>query len=321
MSFSVSRISQNGFSLVKLQDNATNTIITILPEYGALLHSFDVVVNGQHLNIIDNFSSREQVEQDLAISYKSSKLSPFVCRLRDGKYKIDDDEFEFSQKYHDGNAIHGLLYNKPFKIVSEFADDNQASVSLRYHYKREDPGYPFDYVCEVRYTFIPQNVLQVETTILNLDTVEIPVADGWHPYFKLGGDNINDYQIDVSTTSMVELDDQLLPTGKLIFDPSYFNQTTLGYLELNNCYVIEPVEQNPAAFLYNPANEAFVAIYTNSRYPYLQLFTPPHRKSIAIESLSAAPNCFNNGMGLVMLTPNQSQTFTVWYQAGVAEND
>jgi aldose 1-epimerase len=321
MSFSVSRISQNGFSLVKLQDNATNTIITILPEYGALLHSFEIVVNGENLNIIDNYSSREHVEKDLSVSYKSSKLSPFVCRLRDGKYKIDDEAFEINKKFGDGNAIHGLLYNKPFKIVSEFADDNQASVSLRYHFNKEDAGYPFDYVCEVRYTLTPQNVLQVETTILNLDTVEIPIADGWHPYFQLGGNDINDYQIDVSTTSMVAFDDRLLPTGELIHDPSWFNQTTLGMLELNNCYVVEPVEQNPAAFLYNPANEAFVAIYTNSRYPYLQLYTPPHRKSIAIENLSAAPDCFNNGMGLVMLTPNQSQTFTVWYRAGVAEND
>jgi aldose 1-epimerase len=321
MSFSVSRISQNGLSLVKLQDNATNTIITILPQYGALLHSFEIAVNGENLNIIDNYSGREHVEEELSISYKSSKLSPFVCRLSDGKYKIDDSAFEISKKFGDGNAIHGLLYNKPFKIVNEFADDNQASVSLRYHFNREDPGYPFDYVCEVRYTLIPQNVLQVETTILNLDTLEIPIADGWHPYFQLGGNDINDYEIDVSTTSMVKFDDRLLPTGELIHRTSWFDQTKLGGLELNNCYVVEPVEQNPTVFLYNPANEAFLAIYTNSRYPYLQLYTPPHRKSIAIENLSSAPDCFNNGMGLVMLNPNQSQTFTVWYQSGVAEND
>ncbi len=65
MSFSVSRVTENGLSLVKLQDKATNTIITILPEYGASLHSFQIPVNGQHLNIIDNYSSREQVEQEL----------------------------------------------------------------------------------------------------------------------------------------------------------------------------------------------------------------------------------------------------------------
>lgn len=320
MSFSVNRINQNGFSLVRLQDNATNTIITILPEFGALLHSFEILVEGEHLNIIDNYSSRENIEQDLAISYKSSKLSPFVCRLRNGKYSIDDEELEIRNKFTDGNAIHGLLYNKPFKIANEFADDKLANVSLRYHFKREDPGYPFDYVCEVRYTLLPQRILQVETVLLNLDMVSIPLADGWHPYFQLGG-RIDDYEFQMSTDTMVEFDQHLLPTGKLIHDQTLSTAARIGDRQLDNCFVVQPIEQKPCAVLFNPGNGVYVSIFTNSRYPYLQLYTPPHRKSIAIENLSAAPDCFNNGMGLLMLAPSRSQTFTVWYQAGVAEND
>jgi aldose 1-epimerase len=320
MSFNVSRTTQNGLSLVRLQDNATNTIITILPEYGALLHGFEIPVEGEYLNIIDNYSNREQVDQELAVSYKSSKLSPFVCRLRNGKYKIDNEEFEISKKYTDGNAIHGLLYNKPFKIVGEFSDDQQASVTLRHHFKRDDPGYPYDYVCEVRYTLMQQSILQVETIILNLDKEEIPLADGWHPYFHLGG-AIDDYEIQIATNTMVEFDKDLIPTGELVPDNSFVEPGRIGNRELDNCYVVKPVEQRPIVLMLNPANGVYLSIFASPRYPYLQLYTPPHRKSIAIENLSAAPDCFNNGIGLVMLTPNTSQTFTVWYQAGVAEND
>ncbi len=236
MSFNISRVNQNGLSLVKLQDNATNTIITILPEYGALLHGFEILVNGEHLNIIDNYSSKEQTEQDLAISYKSSKLSPFVCRLRNGKYKIDDEEFEISKKYSDGNAIHGLLYNKPFKVVNEFADDNQASVTLRYHFKREEPGYPYEYICEVRYTLMSRNILQLETIVQNLDIVEIPMADGWHPYFQLGGP-INNYEFQLSTETLVEFDNGLIPTGELVPDDTFSHGILIGDLELDNCFV------------------------------------------------------------------------------------
>lgn len=320
MSFSVTRITQNGLSLVRLQDKATNTIISILPEFGAILHGFEIPVEGEHLNIIDNYSSRENIEQDLAISYKSSKLSPFVCRLRDGKYRIDDEEFEITKKFTDGNAIHGLLYNKAFKIVDEFSDDNTAVVTLRYHYKRDDPGYPYDYVCEIRYTLLPQSTLQVETTVLNLDKLSIPLADGWHPYFQLGG-RIDDYEFQASTETMIEFDEGLIPTGKLIHDPAFAAAVRIGSRQLDNCFVVQPIEQRPCAVLYNPGNGVYVSIFANSRYPYLQLYTPPHRKSMAIENLSAAPDCFNNGMGLVMLSPSRSQTFTVWYQAGVAEND
>jgi len=320
MSFSVTRTTQNGLLLVRLQDKATNTIISILPEFGALLHGFEIPVEGDGLNIIDNYSSREDIAQDLDISYKSSKLSPFVCRLRDGKYRIDDEEYEFTKKFTDGNAIHGLLYNKQFRIVDEFSDDNTAVVTLRYHYKREDPGYPYDYVCEVRYTLLPKSTLQVETTVLNLDRVSIPLADGWHPYFQLGG-IIDDYEFQVSTETMVEFDNGLIPTGKLIHDPAFAAAARVGNRQMDNCFLIQPIEQRPCAVLYNPGNGVYVSIFTNSRYPYLQLYTPSHRKSMAIENLSAAPDCFNNGMGLTMLSPSRSQTFTVWYQAGVAEND
>lgn len=320
MSFRVSRSTQNELSLVRLQDNATNTIITILPEYGALLHGFEIPLNGESLNIIDNYSGREDVEQNLTNSYKSSKLSPFVCRLRNGKYILEEEEFEISTKFTDGNAIHGLLYNKPFKITDEFADDNQANVTLKYHFKQEDPGYPYDYVCEVRYTLLPQSILQVETVLLNLDTVSIPLADGWHPYFQLGG-NIDGYEFQMSSDTMVEFDEGLIPTGNLVTNHTFSNPARIGNLQLDNCFVVQPVEQRPCAVMYNPANGAFISIFTNNRYPYLQLYTPPHRKSIAIENLSAAPDCFNNGMGLYMLAPSRSQTFTVWYQAGVAEND
>ncbi len=320
MSFSVSRFSENGLSLVKLQDKATNTIITILPEYGALLHSFQIPLNGQHLNIIDNYASREQVQQELGASFKSSKLSPFVCRVRDGKYTLEEEDFEFANKYKDGNAIHGLLYNKPFNVINEFADDNQASVTLRYQFKREDPGYPYEYNCEVRYTLFPRGILQVETIVLNLDSLSIPLADGWHPYFSLG-DKIDNYELQVSTETMVEFDKHLIPTGTIVPEKTLKEGILIGDRQFDNCFVVQPVAQRPAAVLYNPANAVFVSIFTNERYPYILVYTPPHRKSIAIENLSAAPDCFNNGMGLQLLTPSRSQTFTVWYQAGVAEND
>lgn len=320
MSFSVKRFSHDQLSFVSLQDTATKTIITILPAYGALLHGFEFPVQGQPLNIIDNYTGKHDLEQDLAISYKSSKLSPFVCRMRNGKYSLDEQEYEIAHKFTDGNAIHGLLYNRSFKIVDEFADEKMAMVSMRYHYKKEDAGYPFDYICDVRYTLLPQQTLQVETTLLNLDNRPIPIADGWHPYFTLGG-TINDYECQFSSENMVEFDAGLVPTGQLLHDPSFAQPGIIGNRQLDNCFVVQPIDQRPCAVLFNPRNRVWLSIFTNSRYPYLQLYTPAHRKSIAIENLSGAPDCFNNGMGLLMLAPSRSQTFTVWYQAGVAEND
>jgi len=49
-------------------------------------------------------------------------------------------------------------------------------------------------------------------------------------------------------------------------------------------------------------------------YPYLQIYTPPHRRSIAIENISGVPDAFNNGMGFITLEPDQSAIFKTTYK-------
>ena len=316
MSFSISRVTENDLSLVRLQDNATNTIITVLPDYGALLHGFEIPLQGSQYNIIDNYSGKEDLLKNLELSYKSSKLSPFVCRIPGGKYELEGQVFEISKKFIDGSAIHGLLYDKPFKILSEFADDHKASLSLRYHYKEDDPGYPFNYVCEVRYTLHTLQRLQVETTILNLEEFDIPIADGWHPYFTLGG-TVNDYELQFMSGTMLEFNDKLIPTGKYIAEPTFNSPSRLGTRQLDNCFMLQVQEGLPCCVLRNPQNRLTLSFYTDTGYSYLQIYTPDHRKSIAIENLSGAPDCFNNGMGLMLLPPRRSETFHIWYQLSV----
>jgi len=316
MSFSISRVTENDLSLVRLQDNATNTIITVLPDYGALLHGFEIPLQGSQYNIIDNYSGKEDLLKNLELSYKSSKLSPFVCRIPGGRYELEGQVFEISKKFIDGSAIHGLLYDKPFKILSEFADDHKASLSLRYHYKEDDPGYPFNYVCEVRYTLHTLQRLQVETTILNLEEFDIPIADGWHPYFTLGG-TVNDYELQFMSGTMLEFNDKLIPTGKYIAEPTFNSPSRLGTRQLDNCFMLQVQEGLPCCVLRNPQNRLTLSFYTDTGYSYLQIYTPDHRKSIAIENLSGAPDCFNNGMGLMLLPPRRSETFHIWYQLSV----
>ena len=68
-------------------------------------------------NIIDNYNSLQQVKDELIDSHKSAKLSPFVCRIKEGKYSFGGRDFEFTNKFPDGSAIHGLLVKKSFEIV------------------------------------------------------------------------------------------------------------------------------------------------------------------------------------------------------------
>jgi len=64
----------------------------------------------------------------------------------------------------------------------------------------------------------------------------------------------------------------------------------------------------------NPLRKVQIEITPSSSYPYLQIFTPDHRNSIAIENLSAAPDAFNNGIGLKVLEPNEAVNFSTQFR-------
>jgi aldose 1-epimerase len=313
MEFSISSVTENDLAKVTLTDPASRTQVVILPAYGAMLHAFIVETRTGEHNIISNYSSAAEIKKELSTSFKSSKLSPFACRIPDGKYMYDGQEFELENKFMDGTAIHGLLYNKAFKKVDAFFDEQKASAAFKYNYKEEDNGYPFNYSCEIRYTLLPQNTLQVQTTILNLDDLPIPITDGWHPYFTLGG-KVNEWLLYFGSDTMVEFDEKLVPTGRLLPYHVFNEARPVEDTELDNCFLLNGNDGRAACTLRNSSNGLQLNLFPDNSYPYLQIYIPPDRASIAIENLSAAPNAFNNNMGLLMLQPRHTHTFTVHYQ-------
>lgn len=316
MNFSILHFQQNGLDIISLRDNRSGSEVSVLPMFGALLHAFNILIGEKPFNIIDNYKNLEEARKEAGFSFKSAKLSPFPCRIPQGKYSFNSKEYEFRNKFTDGSAIHGLLYNKPFDVVDEFADEQMASLVLKYDYDMDDEGYPFHYRCEIRYLLRPNNMLKIQTVVSNLSETEMPLADGWHPYFRLG-DNVNNCLLQFNAGNMVEFNDKLIPTGNLTgYD--FFNEAKkLSNINLDNCFVPKQQDGKAICEIYNPKNKLKISFFTDNSYPYLQIYIPDNRQSIAIENLSGAPNCFNNKMGLILLPSRHSQTFTVLYQAKV----
>jgi aldose 1-epimerase len=324
MPFSIRHIKENELSLISIRDEKNGTEAAILP-YGAALHAFRVPLKegGRHsagpgglFNVIDGYHDLGELEREMGRSFKGPKLSPFPCRIDAGKYRFEEKEYEFSDLFGDGNAIHGLLYDKSFTITNESKGESSASVSLEYNYNKEQPGYPFVYKCLVRYVLHPGNLLEVQTTVTNEDERTIPIADGWHPYFRLGG-KVDDWWMQFNAASMVEFTERLIPTKRLLKYDSFSRPRLIGHTQLDNCWVLESGKTSPACELFNPDNGIRISFCTDAGYPYLQIYTPPGRESIAVENLSAAPDSLNNKMGLILLPPGDSQTFTVNYKVSI----
>jgi aldose 1-epimerase len=312
--FSVQNKTENGFAKIILRDDFSKTFAEIVPSCGAILHSFTVLQNGHAINVIDSYENAEDFKKNVTSKgFLGCKLSPFVCRLNKGMYHFAGKGYRIKKFYLGNSALHGELYDEAFRVIDYIGTEEKAVVSMKYEYRKNDPGYPFNYDCTITYELEKQNKLNVITTVNNKDEGLIPIQDGWHPYFTLET-KIDELMLEFQSKELVEFNSELIPTGNLIGYEEYGSLKKIGNAELNNCFTLNFVECQPMCVLRNPKNKIEVEIFPDESYPYLQIYTPPHRKSIAIENISSVPDAFNNGIGLKILSPGESAAFKTSYK-------
>lgn len=280
--------------------------------FGALLNEFSLPLHEELLfNVVDGFHSPFDAAATITPAFKSAKLSPFTCRLHHGKYDFNGQAYEIEKFYLPPHAIHGIIYDAVYEVTDTHANETSASVTMRYHYAGTDAGYPFPYDITVQWELGAKHTLTVTTTIQhNLDTA-IPVADGWHPYFKLET-GIDNCQLQFDGAALLEFDATLIPTGKVLPDHRFTEPALLEGIFLDNCFALDPLMKQPSCVLSSP--ELRLTITPDKSYPYLQVYTPAHRGSIAIENLSAPPDAFNNGIGLLLAEKNKPTIFSTTYR-------
>lgn len=313
--FSVSQQQSAAFSQqVILTDEKNQTQATVLPACGAILHGFTIRHHNEILNLVEGYESDADFRANAeSKGFRNIKMSPFACRIRDAQYLYNGELHTIHKFLLNGSAIHGLLYNESFTVVKTWADEERAGVLLAFEYKGTDPGYPYHFTCEIMYELGAGNALTLTTVITNKDKTAIPMQDGWHPYFTFGG-SINDLELFFNSDSLVEFDDALVPTGILSSFTEFGASKKLGDRFFDNCFTLKPGTEGPACTLTDTVKKLMLSVWPDQSYPYLQLYTPPHRQSIAVENISAAPDAFNNGMGLLVLQPEATAQFATTYQ-------
>jgi aldose 1-epimerase len=317
--FAIEVNKENGFDKIVLKDTLSKTFVDIIPSCGAILHAFTVFHNGAFINIIDHYDSKTDFSDNVTSKgFKSCKLSPFACRINNATYEFGEKEYHIEKFLLNGSALHGLLYDAAFTILEQFADESSAGVTLKFAYAGSDKGYPFHYDCLVAYHLKKDNELTIVTEIINKDQGLIPIQDGWHPYFSFGG-KIDDLQLEFQSREILVFDEALLPTGEMLPYLEFGSLKQIGDAVFDNCFTVNfadpmPIGCQPVCVLRDPVKNLQVEIRPDKHYPYLQIYTPPHRNSIAIENLSAAPDAFNNKMGLITLQPAENIIFATTYK-------
>ena len=313
MAFSVENVRENGFDKIILRDNLRHTSVEIIPSCGAILHAFKILHKGNFVNVIDSYESAADFETNATKSFKSCKLSPFACRIKNATYNFGEQTYSIDKFILNESALHGLLYDANFTVICKQENDEMACVVLLHQYLGTDNGYPFYYDCTITYQLKSNNSLNIITEIINKDKGLIPVQDGWHPYFKLG-ENIDDLQLEFQSTDKILFDESMIPNGERSSFQEYGSLKKIGDKIFDDCFVVNFAECQPMVVLRDNVQKLQVEIYPDKTYPYLQIYTPADRKSIAIENLSAVPDAFNNGIGLITLASQTNAIFTTTYK-------
>lgn len=315
MRFQITHHHEEGWDRVRLHDAITGCHADIIPSAGAILNAFSIPMPDGECNVVEGFRDAADWRDRITKGFQSAKLSPFVCRLRDSSYDWNGSHHTIRKFLLNGTAIHGLLYDAPFQIIEEALHSDYAELELKYAYKGDAEGFPFPYDCLIRYRLEPQNTLLVSTAVHNRGCETIPMSDGWHPYFTLGG-VIDDLTLQFHASRMLEYDDAILPSGRLVPNSEWTTPRRIGDAFLDNGFVLDEGHPQPACTLSDPMSGIYVSFLPEPSYPYLQVYTPPHRRSIAIENLSAAPDAFNSGIGLTRLEPDHTRTYNLRYRIG-----
>ncbi|MEZ5043937.1 MAG: aldose 1-epimerase [Saprospiraceae bacterium] len=289
------------FQQVTVKDEESGNAMRLVPEHGACL--LDLKLNGTA--VIDGYQT--PMELDFNNWCKNRLLFPFPNRLKHGTYHWEDHIYQFPiNDEQTGNALHGHGMEKPFRYTQLSIEKDKALVECSFKNQGDDPAYPFRYSINVSYEISIHHSFVIQLTFQNLHTRPIPVGIGWHPYFKLDEEGVNNLNLQLPPCEMIGIDPQMIPTGKRYAYDRFEQKRPIQVEVLDNCFALINPENKASVSLSNGKKELHYWQETGERkFNYLQVFTPPHRQSIALEPMTCNIDAFNNESGLVTLHPGE----------------
>lgn len=294
--------------------NDSGDSMTIVPAFGANLLDLQF----GDISVIDGYQTPEALVENAW--GKSIVLFPFPNRLRDGRYTHDGNAYQFPINNEDtNNAIHGFGYKTEMTVSEVKTTENEGILTCCYTHDGAHEAYPFRFTFQI--TFILRgSSLDVEMTFTNNDSKVIPVGLGWHPYYRLS-EKSDDTFLQMPDCQLVAIDERMLPTGSKSDFTDFQTLTQIKDGFLDNGFYLKNQTQNAAIILSSNVGKLTCWQETGAgKWNFVQVFTPPHRKSIAIEPMTCNVDAFNNKDGLVLLQPESVLTgrFGVRFQKKTA---
>lgn len=250
-------------------------------------------------------------EHDFSQAFHGAVLMPWPNRIRDGRYRFDGVDYQLAlTEPTRSTALHGLSPWRPWSVVSHETSRVVLSLSLLPHV-----GYPFQLDTEVEYALGAEG-LAVTTRSTNVGGVPLPYGIGFHPYLSAGGALLDDCELRIDAGRRFLCDDRLIPVGSEDVEGTPYDfraPRRLDSLIMDDAFSGVPRDADGKAWISLSAPDGYTAsVWSDESCPFWQVFTGDtlpgrmRRAGMAAEPMTAAPDAFNSGTGLIVLAPGES---------------
>lgn len=262
-------------------------------------------------DVLDGFAADE-----VCTGGRGQLLLPWPNRIDRGRYQWEDYEHHLAlTEPAQTNAIHGLARWRNWNLADRAP--HSVALELRLH---AQPGWPW--VLDLRAEYeLADDGLSVRVQATNRSPQACPYAAGAHPYITLGAPTIDGAELTAPGTRYMTTNERQIPTGAEPVDGTPFDFTrprVVGDVKLDTGYSDLRRDADGLARVTLSGPEREVSLWLGDSCPFLMLFTgdalgqPERRRTgLGVEPMSAAPNAFNSGEGLIVLAPEQRVT-TEW---------
>jgi aldose 1-epimerase len=229
-------------------------------------------------------------------------LFPFPNRLAHGRMTSGGVDYQLALTEATGtHAIHGFAPRRPWTVVGSGTTDSATFLTGRFRMSESFPDarslWPGD--AELRMTYrLTDSTLAVEAVVANHGSEAMPYGLGYHAYFRHpaapAGEPIDRCPFQCRVDQLWECDANI-PTGRIVPTPPDWNfaaERPLGATVFDTLFTgLAPgAGLRPVAALRHPDHAGTVTVAADESFPHVVLFTPPHRRSIAIEPYTCATN-------------------------------
>ncbi|MFD0557402.1 aldose 1-epimerase [Stackebrandtia endophytica] len=245
-------------------------------------------------------------DDDLAPGSAGHILAPWPGRVGDGEYEFGGHTHQLPwNEPTTRTAMHGLVGWLRWQAV----DVTDSAVSLECSLPAQ-PGYPFPLQLRTRWSVGPGG-LRAAHYVSNVGATACPFGLGVHPYLRLPGSSLAQWNLKVPAKTELTTDERQLPNGST--HARFQESTPIGDTVLDTSFgdLQRDSDRNARLVLTGPDDGEELTLWADESFGWFHVYTSDtldgdrRRRSLAVEPMSCPPDAMRSGTDLVTLAPGE----------------